>query len=576
MLNADVKIDSRVPITEDTSSPQTYEQIHTWLDTCKNEHPECRASLGSASLPTRLIYLNTSRVFLSNQVGMNLQPRLVSTDGMEYSECRYITLSYRWPEDFPTEAKSTRDNIYEQMRGLKTSRLPRIFNDVFQVAVKMGISYVWIDSLCIVQDDPEDWNREAALMIQIYRYAEFTVAAAAPPTKPDLGLFRHGDPSDVLSVRLPGIVDPREDGTGQEVVVMKPQKETYGESPLVSRGWCFQEREISRRIVHYTDTQVLWECRTVQASEGLPNGIPEVRPWPHNGYKTRDESWPDRMLDNEISSGRVDDSWRRAVEDYSARHLSVFTDKLPALAGLAAAIQDYKPANSRYLAGLWESDFVEGLQWFSRADRHFTYEKNVQHRTRTITNTRYPEYVAPTWSWASVAGPVSYIHTPDDYTQYVQTSDYHLSDYNTSDVHTSAPESAESAKYALKVLDVYVQTSTDDPFGAVRHTVLTCTAGLVPGVLGPKISPSDDYDYDVGSAKGQRIGGMDFDAPQEKYNGEGVEVVFCIKFAGDDNGPGLVVVPTGDRENEYRRVGWMDHMYWHEFFEAEIREITIV
>lgn len=539
---------------------------------------------------------------MSNQVDTNLQPRLISTNGMECSECGYIALSYRWPEDFPAEAKSTRGNIHEQTCGLNTSRLPQIFNDIFQVAVTMGINYVWIDSLCIVQDDPEDWNRESALMIQIYRYAEFTVASAASATKPDLGLFRHGDPSDVLSVRLPGIRDPQEDGSGQEIVVMKPQKETYGESPLVSRGWCFQEREISQRVVHYTDTQVLWECRTVRASEGLPNGTPEARPWSRNVDLLRDESWPDRMLDNDISSGRVDKSWRRAVEDYSARHLTVFTDKLPALAGLAAAIRDYKPANSRYLAGLWENDFMKGLQWYSRTGREDTIEKK-----RTITNTRYPQYVAPTWSWASVAGPVSYVDTSDfgipyahttrvhttyDDTSNVDTaygyySDIHNSDFDTSDghtpdghisddhaldVHTSTPESAESAEYALKVLNVYVQTSTNDPFGAVRHAVLTCTAALVPGVLGP----SEWNDYYVTAVDGVGIGGMEFDAPQEKNDGEGVEVVFCIKFGGDAYGPGLVVLPTGNRENEYRRVGWMVRIDWHDSFNTEIKEITII
>lgn len=379
-LDADLEINSRVPITEDISSPQTYKQIRTWLDTCNNEHSECRATLGNASPPTKLIYLDSSGdSSMSNPVDTKSQPRLVSTSGMGYSEGRYIALSYRWPEDFPVEAKSAQDNVHEQMHGLNNSKLPQIFNDVFQVAVTMGISYVWIDSLCIVQDDPGDWNREAALMIQIYRYAEFTVAAAVPPTMPDLGLFRHGDPSDIPAVRLPGIVGPRKDGTVQEIVVMKPQKETYGESPLISRAWCFQEREISRRIVHYTETQVLWECRTVRASEGLPNGIPEGTHWSHTKATPGEKAWKDQMFDNELSNGKVAISWREAIEDYSARHLTVFTDKLPALAGLAAAIRDYKPANCRYLAGLWEDDFLEGLQWSSRTGRDDASVSNDDH-----------------------------------------------------------------------------------------------------------------------------------------------------------------------------------------------------
>lgn len=567
MLDADVKIVStRVPITEDTSSPGTYKQIRTWLDTCKNEHPNCRPPLGNPSLPNRLIYLDTSRgSSLDNSFDTTLQPRLMSTNGMEFSECKYIALSYRWPEDFPIEAKSTQDNIREQMRGLKTSKLPRIFNDLFQVAVKMHISYVWIDSLCIVQDDPADWSREAALMIQIYRYAEFTVAAAAPPTKPDLGLFRHGDPSDILSMRLSSLTDPEKDGASLEVLLLKPQKESYGESPLVSRGWCFQEREISQRIVHYTETQVLWECRTFRASEGFPDGLPTKELSSYDEERREvipvNKDWSDRMFDNDLNDERVEYFWHRAVEDYSARQLTVYTDKFPALAGLAAAFREYKPADCRYLAGLWDDNFLGNLLWSSKTGRGFTNNRGrYERKPRTITNTRYPEYVAPTWSWASVAGPISYDRT-----------------FN--------PKTPSPVRFALKILDIDVQTSNNDPFSVVRHAVLTCTAGLLPVVLQVNNDPpsdrvgSDHVDYVVKNDKGERIGEMDFDVPQEKFD-EDVTLVFCVHLGGEyegvNHGPALVVLPTGNKEKEYRRVGMIRSMTLSCFHDPEIKEITLV
>lgn len=557
-LDADVNIDRRVPITEDTSSPETYKQIRTWLDTCKNEHPNCRPPSGDPSLPTRLIYLDPSRdSSLSNPTDTKLQPRLISTNDVECSECRYIALSYRWPEDFPVEAKSTQDNIREQMRGLKTSRLPLIFNDLFQVAVRLGISYVWIDSLCIVQDDPEDWNREAARMIQIYRYAELTVAAAAPPTESDLGLFRHGDPSDVTSVRLPSLRDPPKYGADYEVVLLKPQKELYGESPLVSRGWCFQEREISQRIVHYTETQVLWECRALRASEGFPDGLPTENPLDEKEVIPVNKDWSDRMLDNDLNDEMVENFWYRAVGDYSARQLTVYTDKFPALAGLAAAFREYKPADCRYLAGLWEDNFLGSLLWSSRTGRDEGVKdyQSYERKPRTITNTRYPEYVAPTWSWASVAGPISYDCT-----------------FN--------PKTPSPVKFALKILDIDVQTSTNDPFSAVKHAVLTCTAGLLPGVLQMNDSPSSDRpDYAVINDNGIGIGEMDFDVPQEKFD-EDVTIVFCVHLGGEyessDYGPALVVLPTGNKENEYRRVGMIKDVHLSWFRDPEIKKITLV
>lgn len=503
--------------------------------TCQNEHPRCRAPIGNPYFPTRLIYLNTSKdSALINPVDTSLQPRLVYTNDLDCSECRYIALSYRWPEDFPVEAKSNRDNVRQQMRGLNTSKLPQIFNDVFQVAVGMGISYVWIDSLCIVQDDPEDWNREAALMVQVYRHAQFTVAAALPPTKPDLGLFRHHDPSDVPSVTLFGLPDPENSGMGQDVVVMKLQEEAYKGNPLVSRGWCFQERETSRRVVHYTETQVLWECRTIQASEGLPCGDRTL--------------WGRRMLDHELNEEAVLEAWHEAVEDYSERHLTVFTDKLPALSGLAAAIREYKPANCRYLAGLWEDNFLSDMQW-SSGDGTF----------KAIKNRRYPEYVAPTWSWASVAGPVSYHAAPYE---------RHSTEHN-----------AYDSEYVLKILDISVQISADDPFGAVKQAILTCTARLVPGLL--KRSHGDTLYYEVETLDGMSIGDVEFDVDPKIYDGANIEVLFCIDLGGPDEaylqGPGLVVLPTGDRENEYRRVGMVPKMAKrNEFSKFKIQRITII
>lgn len=485
---------------------------------------------------------------MSNPVGTDLHPKLVSTNGMESSESRYIALSYRWPENFPNEAKSTRYTVREHMRRLDVSKLPRNFNDVFQVASTVGINYVWIDSLCIIQDDPEDWNRESALMSQIYRNAYFTLAIAVPPTVPDLGLFRRSDPSEILSERF---ICPLRDGSSKEIVVMKTQRETYGESPLIARGWCFQEREISRRILHYTETQVLWECRTLQASEGLPKGS-----W---GVTPDQELWPERMLDKNLSGEEINYAWHRAVEDYSSRNLTKATDKFPALAGLAAAIHDYKPATCRYLAGLWEDDFLSSLAWVRRYH---------------TTTRRYSDYIAPTWSWASVAGPVSY----DPLSRRPSISR-----------DASTEQDTNAANYGLQVLDILVETCTTDPFGAVRHAVLKCNVGLVPAMLcygkGPVSNRTLDEEIVLKTASGEEVGCMDFDVShmQEEYDEESVNLVFCIYLGvqtwsrrDDLTGPGLVVLPTGNRENEYRRVGIIEELDLRCLSTAQIKEITII
>lgn len=493
-----------------------------------------------------------------------LNPKLISTNGMDFSGSKYIAVSYRWPERFPGEAKSTRDTVREKKGGLNVSKLPQIFNDVFQVAMRMGISYVWIDSLCIIQDDPEDWNHEAALMSQIYQSAYLTVATAVSEGAPNLGLFRHGDTSEFLYEKF---VCPLEDGSSEEVMVMKTQVETYTESLLISRGWCFQERELSRRIVHYTETQVLWECRTIRASEGLPNGF----------EPSKYDDWKKRMLDSDLGGEDVNYAWRQAVEDYSSRHLTKVTDKLPALAGLAAAIRDYKPAFCRYLAGLWEDDFVSSLAWASTPVGINGF----------VTNERYSEYIAPTWSWASVAGPVSYStlrrkpSSPANITYMTIESSRSSQSGSSISSDTSLEQDANPALYKLQILNIVVQPSTADPFGAVRHAVIKCTAALVPGVLiSSRVESSARFGADImlKTTRGDNIGDMYFDVPHEEHEGDGVQVVFCIYLGVqcwmDD--PGLVVLPTGKKENEYKRVGLVPQMDRTCFHSAEIKEITII
>lgn len=488
-----------------------------------------------------------------------------------------MALTYRWPRDFPTEAKSTQDTIHDRMRGLNTSKLPPSFNDVFQVAAKIGISYVWIDSLCILQDgDKEDWNHEAARMSQVYQNACVTLAIAVPPTEPHLGLFRRGDPSGVLSERF---FCPLEDGPDQEVVVMKAQQEAYGSSPLVPRGWCFQEREISQRLIHYTETQVLWECRTVRASEGLPNGAPTQKKWPVGRGLG---AWPGRMLDIDLSNEAVNRAWHQAVEDYSARDLIEPTDKLPALAGLAAAVHGrYKePTTSRYLAGLWQDDFRQSLAW-RRADIPWWLVASSIAK-------RYTTYVAPTWSWASVTAPVSYVNVYEP-THWFKSHPKHVSEFRSGKRPRGYGEHDRifgqrdsDAKYVLRVLDVSVQTSTTDPFGAISEAgaVLRCIAGLMPVEIPCPLDASKAEISHLPSKHlpaGEENAHIWFDVPFERSDLEGREDLFYIPLGlRSCCDPGLVVEPTGLKENEFRRVGLFSRIERECYGAAQVKEITIV
>lgn len=536
---------------------------------------------------------------------------------MDSTKTRYIALSYRWPEYFPSEAKSTRDELTDRMNGLDTSKIPHEFNDAFKVAVNLGVDYIWIDSLCIVQDDLEDWNREATLMCRIYQNACLTLAVAVPPAEDHFGLFRRGIPADLLPVTM---FSDQEDGSSpQKIVVMKNKLEVYEKSPLNKRGWCFQEREISRRIVHFTETQVLWECRTLRASEALPNGVlPD------------DEEWPARVLDKDLGHEDVNLLWRRAVEDYSFRHLSQASDKLPALAGLAAAVKEYKIPECRYLAGMWEDDFLTSLAWVSLPARRFE-----QKDYTIIPNMRYldyiKEYIAPTWSWAAISGPVSYeILRPvsDDPAQELAIARGRSScvrpesdgpcdrsnSRGSSNKISAQPTRAygvearldtadhfdlfEPARYAglrytgddsdehlaLRILQIAVHTSAADVFGGLRYAVLRCTVGLVPVVRargGGVVSLSyngHSYKLDLVTTNGDNVGSMFLDDPGDRQNIKLGQVMFCawLGLKGWDTDPSLVLIPTGDKEHEFKRIGIIPTIERSCLSGVEVQEITII
>lgn len=527
---------------------------------------------------------------------------------MDPTKTRYIVLSYRWPEYFPIEAKSTRDKLTDRMNGLDTSKIPHEFNDAFEVAVKLGVDYIWIDSLCIVQDDLEDWNREAALMCRVYQNAYLTLAVAVPPAEGHCGLFRRGIPADLLPVTLSY---DREDGSSpRKIVVMKDKLEVYEQSPLTKRGWCFQERELSKRIVHFTNTQVLWECRTLRASEALPKGVlPD------------DEKWPARMLDNDLGHEDVNLLWRRAVEDYSFRHLTQASDKLPALAGLAAAVKEFKIPECRYLAGMWEDDLTS-LAWVSLPARRIV---NAAVGWYISSNKRYLDYIAPTWSWAAISGPVSYdILRPvsDDPAQELaiarrrfscvspdsdgpcDRSNSRGSSNKTSaqptrayGVQADTADRFESARYAglrytgddsdedvaLRILQIAVHTSAADVFGGLRYAVLRCTVGLVPVVRPEQGVVTISYGY-LGekvvlvTTNGDQVGDMYFDDEDDERNTKDGQVMFCawLGLKGWDTDPSLVLIPTGDKEHEFKRIGIMPTIERSCLSGVEVKEITII
>ena len=183
----------------------------------------------------------------------------------------------------PTEGQDIRISREEFMAGIPSSELPQTFQDAITVTRRLQIRYLWIDSLCILQDSPEDWDHESAQMHHVYGNAYVTLAADDSRDSSE-GLFRD---------RFPSLVTPTIVATAWKEALAKkfiviPRRfwsESVAESPLNRRAWVLQERYLSPRIIHFGETQMLWECKSRDCCETFPDGIPEVAQDIHTRFK---------------------------------------------------------------------------------------------------------------------------------------------------------------------------------------------------------------------------------------------------------------------------------------------------
>jgi hypothetical protein len=387
-------------------------QVQTWINDC-NKHESCRPShIRPLFIPSRLLY-----------VGLNDDSDLRIVLGADLNENinkGYLALSHCWGGEI--KYKLTATNLNSLKRQIIFDDLPKNFQDAISVTRSLGISYLWIDSLCILQDSIDDWTKESSAMRKVYTNAICVISATASETS-NGGCFRQRpSPSPTWSLMA-------SKKTRYFLVTERPSIRTLFQTrvetaPLSRRGWAFQERLLSRRIVHFCSDVVLFECNTIQASEfdhkgsryeKLPyvvhNG--KILDWIHETILTRLLSSAgfnrDNYIDRSASRGirgaldmlqsigtassltlreevEFNKRWYELVSAYTEGALTKSTDKLIALSGIAELVQN--KAKTPYVAGLWSLVSVElGLLW---------RVKSPEQKQCT--------YCAPSWSWASVNG----------------------------------------------------------------------------------------------------------------------------------------------------------------------------
>jgi len=227
-----------------TDSPQYFQLLREWLRECDQNH-ECGQP--NQYWPTRVIFVGGSD---PNKLELREQADRKEWDG-------YIVLSHRWgtlTDEEKTRFCTTLENYHDRVKeGFSYDDLPKTFQDAVRVTRELKKEYLWIDSLCIIQGDEEDWQKEAGRMENVFAYAYCTIAASSAPNWQNGFLKRNLSPPYFQI----------QDGSGRQVYIYDNTEDfikEVDEGPLNQRAWVLQERVLSRRIIHFSAKQTYWEC----------------------------------------------------------------------------------------------------------------------------------------------------------------------------------------------------------------------------------------------------------------------------------------------------------------------------
>ncbi|KAH7174175.1 heterokaryon incompatibility protein-domain-containing protein [Fusarium flagelliforme] len=384
----------------------------------------------STFLPTRLIDLgchDKSSTFV----------RLVTKEiafNERYTSPMYVALSYPWgsPEQAARQSKTTLDNIRDRMISIDLQTLSKVIQDAAIVCKLIGVRYLWVDALCIIQGDIQDWERESTTMGKIFRSAYLTIGAAT--IESCHGSFLSPN-IDALEIPFVSRIKPRANGTYRLVA----QREQHGRSPCFlqstyftditgpweTRGWVFQEVAMSTRLLVFG--------RTIMALETSEEGLEELPSWFNLIRLPIDYS-----------------TWRSLVQNYSSMKLTFKKDTFPAISGLARFFAEH--LEDEYLAGIWKKDIYISLFWHSTPPQHL----ERQSFCASINRISSRPYIAPSWSWAA---------------------EKHYSEFGTYGFHPV--QSKYHSTSECHVIDAGCIVEGLDPFGVVQSGYLVLSSKVL-------------------------------------------------------------------------------------------------
>lgn len=326
-----------------------------WINNCDVSHSLCGKTDEEKILPTRVL-----------QISGSLQAPLVKLAETNGKKGRYCALSHCWGPPKKRPLITTRANLCKHFEGIPLEYLPKTFQEAVTVTRALEIPYLWIDSLCIIQKDVEDWHCEAGRMGMVYANAAIVLAAAASKDGTE-GLFTT-DRTQTSTIVLP--YSPSGVPKGSFSIATGPPGDRRPRSaPLRERGWALQEWYLSKRLLLSLEGGIAWKCRSTEVNER--------------------SSFDLLGLDER-------ESWLDVLASFSSKKFTYPSDRTQAVRGIADEMR--KTRRDRYIweYGLWESNIPDQLLWRQA-------ERAPESESLDL----------PSWSWAATGGKKVWLHNTE-------------------------------------------------------------------------------------------------------------------------------------------------------------------
>ncbi|KAH8590353.1 heterokaryon incompatibility protein-domain-containing protein [Bisporella sp. PMI_857] len=364
------------PILQTISAPY-FQLLRKWLENC-GQHHNC--SQREQYWSTRKQCDNPEQYWPTVIFAGNPDLKKLKLQKLEKGQ-DYIVLSHCWgtPPDLKGRQK-------RKTEGFSYDDLPKIFQDAVQVTRELGIKYLWIDALCIVQNDKEEWKKEGKHMENVFASAYCTIAASSSPS------WEHGFLERKLSPQYFQVYFGANGRYGRNVYVCDNTNDfsnDVDEGSLSGRAWVLQERMLSRRTIHFSENQTYWECGNGVICENFT----QLTCPPERKQYVLDSNFPQQLKKSGYDS--MADFFQFLFKRYTECGITVKSDRKVAISGLIQRIESTFKTEARY--GIF-SYFLSKLLLWKRADG--------KEKTAPIV---YQDGEVPSWSWMAYDGEIDFI-----------------------------------------------------------------------------------------------------------------------------------------------------------------------